>query len=121
MLAEQHEEQPDPEQVRATMSHDEDLVRVVHRAWPILEATDVLADLYEVPAYLRRCAPGLTPEQVRLLRRERSAAWTHADLPLLGAARHRLGGPGADARRGRPEAARPGAAQGVSPMAVHCL
>ena len=106
VLAEQHEEQPDPEQVRATMSHDEDLVRVVHRAWPILEATDVLADLYEVPAYLRRCAPGLTPEQVRLLRRERSAAWTHADLPLLDAARHRLGDPGADARRRRHEAAR---------------
>src|SRR5699024_7971289 len=27
-----------------------EVVRCVHRAWPLLQATDVLADLYEVPA-----------------------------------------------------------------------
>ena len=30
------------------------------RAWPLLEAADVVGDLWSVPAYLRRCAPWLT-------------------------------------------------------------
>src|SRR5699024_3725999 len=54
-------------------------------------------DLWTVPAYLRLCAPGLSVDQIRLLQREQPAEWTRADLPLLDAARQRLG----DADRAR--------------------
>ncbi|MFQ6486119.1 RNA polymerase recycling motor ATPase HelR [Brachybacterium epidermidis] len=100
-LADRVDEHPTPEQVRADLVLDDGLVAFVHRAWPLLHPTDVLGDLFDVPAYLARCAPDLTPDQVRLLQRDQPQAWTDADLPLLDAARHRLGDPGADARRRR--------------------
>ena len=78
---------------------------VLGRAWPLLEPTDLVGDLWEVPAYLRRCAPWLTEEQVRLLRRPSPQRWTLADLPLLDAAYRRLGDPEASRRRRRQEAA----------------
>ncbi|MBM7820199.1 hypothetical protein JOE63_002676 [Cellulosimicrobium cellulans] len=75
------------------------------RAWPLVEATDLVADLWSVPAYLRLCAPSLTPEEVRALQRPDAQAWTTADLPLLDAARQRLGDPEASRRRRRNAAA----------------
>lgn len=71
----------------------------VRRAWPALEATDLVGDLWTVPAYLRLCAPWLEPDEVRALQRARPDAWTVADLPLLDAARRRLGDPAASRRR----------------------
>jgi superfamily I DNA/RNA helicase len=59
-----------------------------------------------VPAYLRRCAPDLTPDEVALLRRDRSSGWTTADVPLLDAARARIGDAGAVRQRVRREAVR---------------
>ncbi|MEW1953809.1 RNA polymerase recycling motor ATPase HelR [Terrabacter sp. NPDC080008] len=99
-------EEATPEQVRAALERDPDLRAAVNRAWPLLEATDLIGDLWSVPAYLRRCAPSLSPEQVRLLRRPEGSPWTVSDLPLIDAARHRLGDPEASARRRRREAAR---------------
>jgi len=58
-----------------------------------------------VPAYLRRCAPWLGPDEVRTLRRADPRAWTVSDLPLLDAARLRVGDPDASRRRRRLEAA----------------
>jgi DNA helicase IV len=58
-----------------------------------------------VPAYLRLCAPWLGPDEVRALQRADAQAWTTADLPLLDAARQRLGDPEASRRRRREEAA----------------
>ena len=104
-LAMHLEEPPDLEEVRRGLGHDPELERVVHRAWPLLEAPDLVGDLFEVPAYLRRCAPTLTAEQVQLLQRAEPRAWTHSDLPLLDAARHRLGDSGAEARSHRHRAA----------------
>ncbi|HEY0643184.1 MAG TPA: RNA polymerase recycling motor ATPase HelR [Nocardioides sp.] len=75
------------------------------RAWPLIEHTDLVGDLWTVPAYLRHCAPWLTPEDVRALRRSDPEAWTYADLPLLDAARLRLGDPEASRRRRRTTAA----------------
>jgi superfamily I DNA/RNA helicase len=46
-----------------------------------------------VPAYLRKCAPWLSPGEARKLQRPDAQAWTVSDLPLLDAARHRLGDP----------------------------
>ncbi len=74
------------------------------RAWPLLDPADVVADLWSVPAYLRRCAPWLTADEVRLLQRADPRAWTTSDLPLLDAARLRIGDPDASRRRQRAEA-----------------
>ncbi len=85
--------------VGRALRRDRDLVAAVHRAWPTLEATDLVGDLWTVPAYLRRCAPWLAPDEVRALQRADAQAWTVADLPLLDAARRRLGDPAASRRR----------------------
>ncbi|WP_392543830.1 RNA polymerase recycling motor ATPase HelR [Oryzobacter telluris] len=90
---------------RRAIAADPDLVDAFGRAWPLLEPTDLVGDLWTVPAYLRMCAPWLTREEVVLLQREDPSAWTVADLPLLDAARHRLGDPEASRRRARRAAA----------------
>ena len=77
-----------------------------NRAWPLLEAADLVGDLWSVPAYLRRCAPWLSPDEVRTLQRADAQAWTVSDLPLLDAARQRLGDPEASRRQRRHEARR---------------
>jgi hypothetical protein len=77
-----------------------ELATAFNRAWPILRAPDLIGDLWSVPAYLKKCAPWLSADDVRTLRRADPTAWTVADLPLLDAARQRLGDPEA-ARRER--------------------
>ncbi|GAB7045711.1 RNA polymerase recycling motor ATPase HelR [Catenuloplanes indicus JCM 9534] len=86
----------------------------LHRAWPMLDAADLIADLWSVPAYLRRCAPWLTPAERAVLQRAEPRAWTVSDLPLLDAARHRLGDAGADRRRRRRDAAVAGQRAGMA-------
>ncbi|MFD4789458.1 RNA polymerase recycling motor ATPase HelR, partial [Streptomyces sp. NPDC058459] len=78
---------------RRALAADGELTGTLRRAWPLLEAADLVGDLWTVPAYLRLCAPWLTPDEVRLLRRADPEAWTVSDLPLLDAARQRLGDP----------------------------
>ncbi|MFB8777723.1 RNA polymerase recycling motor ATPase HelR [Streptomyces broussonetiae] len=91
-----------PERFRRSLLNDGDLVDALHRAWPMLDAADVVGDLWSVPAYLRLCAPWLGPDDVRRLRRTTDPkAWTVSDLPLLDAARQRLGDPRASLRRRR--------------------
>jgi hypothetical protein len=94
-----------PDLVAASLRRNSELVQALHRAWPLIEPTDLVGDLWSVPAYLRRCAPWLGPEHVRLLQRADPHAWTDADLPLLDAARHRLGDPAASRRKRRQDAA----------------
>ncbi|MFE0702431.1 RNA polymerase recycling motor ATPase HelR [Streptomyces sp. NPDC058872] len=86
------EEVPE-EQFRKALRRDRELVGALHRAWPMLEAADLVGDLWTVPAYLRLCAPWLTPDEAKRLRRADPGAWTVSDLPLLDAARQRLGDP----------------------------
>ncbi|MEU0549842.1 RNA polymerase recycling motor ATPase HelR [Micromonospora sp. NPDC005979] len=90
--------------VRASLRRDADLRTTVNRAWPLLDAADIVADLWSVPAYLRRCAPWLGPDDVRRLQRADARAWTVSDLPLLDAARQRLGDAEASGRTRRREA-----------------
>ena len=94
-----------PELLRRELARHDELVDAFNRAWPIIEATDLVGDLWEVPAYLRRCAPWLGPDEVRALQRAQPQAWTLSDLPLLDAARQRLGDPQAPVRRRRQAAA----------------
>ncbi|GAA3373358.1 RNA polymerase recycling motor ATPase HelR [Streptomyces racemochromogenes] len=93
-----------PELLNRSLRQNRELVTALDRAWPVLEATDLVADLWTVPAYLRRCAPLLSREEVARLQREDAGRWTVADLPLLDAARHRLGDSGASLRERRREA-----------------
>ncbi len=99
------DEDVSPELLRRSLSQDTELRRTLTRAWPMIEATDLVGDLWSVPAYLRRCAPHLEPDEVRALQREDPHAWTVSDLPLLDAARQRLGDVEASGRRRRREAA----------------
>lgn len=94
-----------PELLRRMLHSDEDLATALNRAWPLISPTDLVGDLWSVPAYLRRCAPWLDIEDIRLMQRRETAAWTTSDLPLLDAARRRLGDPGATRRRRQHEAA----------------
>jgi hypothetical protein len=94
---------PDDE-VRRSLQRNRELLAAFNRAWPLLEPTDLVGDLWSVPAYLRKCAPWLGADDVRRLQRADPAAWTVADLPLLDAARQRLGDPETSRRRHRQEA-----------------
>ncbi|MFH9348099.1 RNA polymerase recycling motor ATPase HelR [Kitasatospora sp. NPDC017646] len=99
---EQDEEEVQPELFRRSLRQDRELVETLNRAWPLLEAADLVGDLWSVPAYLRMCAPHLAPEEVRALQRKHAPqAWTVCDLPLLDAARQRLGDREATLRRNR--------------------
>ena len=93
------------ELVRRSIAQNRELAAAFSRAWPLLDAADLVGDLWEVPAYLRLCAPWLSADEVRLLQRADAHAWTVSDLPLLDAARQRLGDPEASRRRRRHEAA----------------
>ena len=98
-------DQVDERLLARTLRADEDLRAVVERAWPLLEPTDLVGDLWTVPAFLRLCAPWLEREEVAALQRAEPDAWTDADLPFLDAARRRLGDPQASRARRRREAA----------------
>lgn len=93
-----------PELFRRVLRRDEGLNAALGRAWPMLEAADLVGDLWSVPAYLRMCAPWLGPDEVRKLQRADAQAWTASDLPLLDAARQRLGDSRASLRKRRHEA-----------------
>ena len=93
------------EMLRRSLQQNEDLVTIFNKAWPLIEPTDLVGDLWTVPAYLRMCAPWLNPDEVKKLQREDPQAWTASDLPLLDAARQRLGDPEASRRKRRHEAA----------------
>jgi hypothetical protein len=91
--------------LRKSLLGNRELITALYRAWPLVEAADLVADLWSVPAYLRMCAPWLSPQEAARLRRADAQAWTVSDLPLLDAARQRLGDPEASRRARRHEAA----------------
>ncbi|GAA4485524.1 RNA polymerase recycling motor ATPase HelR [Microbacterium panaciterrae] len=80
------------------------LQRAFVAAWPVLDPAGVVADLWEIPAYLRICAPWLSDEERAVLHRADPRAWTRQDLPLLDAARALTGDPAGSRTRRRQEA-----------------
>ncbi|WP_156253297.1 RNA polymerase recycling motor ATPase HelR [Pseudactinotalea terrae] len=86
-------EEAEPELLRRVLQSDRALSDVLGGAWPLLQPSDVVGDLWSVPAYLRMAAPWLGRDEVAALQRKRPHRWTVADLPLLDAARDRLGDP----------------------------
>ncbi|MFF5025227.1 RNA polymerase recycling motor ATPase HelR [Streptomyces collinus] len=104
ILVAKHDGDAPEDQLRRALTRVRELRGAFERAWPLLEAADLVGDLWTVPAYLRLCAPWLGREDVRRLQRADAQAWTVSDLPLLDAARQRLGDPEAARRRRRNEA-----------------
>ena len=90
--------------LRKSLLQNRELITAFNRAWPLLWAADLVGDLWSVPAYLRMCAPWLSPEDIQRLQRKDAQAWTVSDLPLLDAARQRLGDPEAARRKRRDDA-----------------
>jgi len=90
---------------RKSLLQNTELRTALNRAWPLLQAADLVGDLWSVPAYLRLCAPWLSPDDAAKLQREDAQAWTVSDLPLLDAARQRLGDPRASRRKRQHDAA----------------
>ena len=90
---------------RKSLLQNTELRTALNRAWPLLQAADLVGDLWSVPAYLRLCAPWLSPDDTAKLQRADAQAWTVSDLPLLDAARLRLGDPQASRRKRQHDAA----------------
>jgi hypothetical protein len=90
--------------LRKWLERNRALLMALNRAWPVIEAADLVGDLWSVPAYLRLCAPWLSPDDAVKLQRRDAHAWTVPDLPLLDAARQRLGDPQASRRKRRHDA-----------------
>jgi hypothetical protein len=104
ILMDKHDGDVPAELFRKSMLQNRELLTALYRAWPLLEAADLVGDLWTVPAYLRMCAPWLSPDEVKRLQRREAQAWTESDLPFLDAARHRLGDPEASSRKRRHDA-----------------
>ncbi|MFF7280480.1 RNA polymerase recycling motor ATPase HelR [Streptomyces griseorubiginosus] len=104
ILVDKHEGDAPEVLLRKSLRQNRELLTAFNRAWPLLEAADLVSDLWTVPAYLRMCAPWLDRDEVRKLQRADGQAWTVSDLPLLDAARQRLGDPRASLRKRRNEA-----------------
>jgi hypothetical protein len=92
-------------QLRKSLLRNRELLAALNRAWPVIDPDDLVGDLWSVPAYLRMCAPWLSRDEVQKLQRPDAQAWTVSDLPLLDAARQRLGDPQTSRRKLRHDAA----------------
>jgi DNA helicase IV len=90
---------------RKSLRRNRELLTALNRAWPLIEAADLVGDLWSVPSYLRLCAPWLSPDEAAKLRRGDAQAWTVSDLPFLDAARQRLGDPEVSRRQRQHDAA----------------
>ena len=105
ILTDSHDGDVPADLFRKSLLQNRELLTALNRAWPLLWAADLVADLWSVPAYLRMCAPWLSPNDAAKLQRQDAQAWTVSDLPLLDAARQRLGDPEASRRKRRHDAA----------------
>jgi len=105
ILTDKHDGDVPADLLRKSLLRNRELRAAVNRGWPLIDPADLVGDLWSVPAYLRLCAPWLSPDQVQRLQRRDAQAWTVSDLPLLDAARQRLGDPAAARRQRQHDAA----------------
>ena len=78
-----------------------DVRREVNLCWPPISPERLLRDLYADPDRLGEAGRRLSREERLLLRRDRSAPWTAADVPLLDEAAELLGDDDSAAPRSR--------------------
>ena len=93
ILVDKYDGHASRESIRASLARNEELRSALEKAWTLVEAADLVGDLWTVPAYLRMSAPWLSADEIRILQRSDAQQWTTSDLPILDAARHRLGDP----------------------------
>ncbi len=105
ILIDKHDGDVPADLLRKSLLRNSDLRMALNRAWPLIDPADLVGDLWSVPAYLRMCAPWLSPDDVQKLQRADAQAWTVSDLPLLDAARQLLGDPEASRRKSRRDTA----------------
>lgn len=67
ILVDKHDGDAPADLVRKSLLRDRELLTTFNRAWPLIEPADLVGDLWSVPAYLRLCAPWLSPDEVRKL------------------------------------------------------
>ena len=65
ILMDKHDDDVSADLLRKSLLQNKELLTTLNRAWPLLEAADLVGDLWSVPAYLRMCAPWLSPEDVQ--------------------------------------------------------
>ena len=104
IVADQLVDEVPEDQLRSSLTQNPELRAAFNRGWPLLEAATVVGALWTRPTYLRRCAPWLDTREIDALQRADATAWTLADLPILDAARQRIGDP-EEARRNLQRAA----------------
>ncbi len=75
----------------ADLRDSADVRREVNLAWMPVTPERLLADLWADPDRLAQAAPNLSVDERALLQRNRGAAWTPADVPLLDEAAECLG------------------------------
>ena len=121
ILIDNHEGDAPAGPLRQSLRRNRELNVAVNRAWPLIEAADLVGDLWSVPAYMRLCAPWLSSEDVRRLQRPDAQAWTVSDLPLLDAARNRLGDTDAADRNRRREAAVAARQESMTQVVEHLI
>ncbi|MER7797765.1 AAA family ATPase [Microbacterium sp. NPDC096154] len=90
--------------VHRALGDSESLRATFDTAWPLLDPVALVRALWSDPVLRQRCAPWLAQDELALLQRPADAPWTLSDLPLLDAARMRVGDPEASVRRRRAEA-----------------
>jgi hypothetical protein len=88
-----------PHLARRELENHAGLREVFEKVWPMLDPAGLVGALWTSPGLLERATPWLSSDDRALLARERSDAWTTADLPLIDAARDLMGDPAATARR----------------------
>src|SRR4029453_6184873 len=65
IIVDKHHGDDVPEdQLRRSLLRNRDLVTAFDRAWPVVEAANIVGGLWSVPAYLRKCAPWLDLDDV---------------------------------------------------------
>jgi hypothetical protein len=69
ILIDKHDDDVPTGELQKSLLQNHELHGAFNRAWPLLEATDLVGDLWSVPAYLRRCAPWLDAADVLALQR----------------------------------------------------
>ena len=105
IIAEKHDGHEIAEDLlRRSLAQNRELVRAFDKAWPLIEPTDLVAAFWASPEFLRWCAPHLEDADIERLQRKDPFAWTVSDLPLIDAARQRLGDPESSRRARRREA-----------------
>ena len=116
---------------RAVLETDEDLHALFDAAWPLLDPDAVVRGLWKDPQLLRTCAPWLSAAQIAILTASPpasesatapdSAPWTDADLPLIDAARQRVGAPELELRQRRARAEAAADREVMSDVVTHLI